>query len=150
MKSILLSTFVILLLGSCFNNDSLADISQNDQFLVSQIEKGHYDVIYIEPEESPPEESKQKVLKHAAKVAHDNGYRYFIIESENEVMVQQSLRRSTPPPPNLYQELIQEHHYETDSSGMGSLHSGRKVTILCYIDSPPNGAIDSCTLINCQ
>jgi hypothetical protein len=149
MKKSILLLFILFFGLYCFK--IIADSLEDEHFLISQIEEGRYSVIYVEAEGESQEEAKRKAVKKAAAVTYDNHYRYFSIESEQTVMVRYS-PPSEEPPLDHYEELIADHRgYVITSSSLerSEFYPGMKIIFQCYTNNPPNGAIDSCSLIDC-
>lgn len=142
---------IVLLAVGCTRNGV-----SDDDYLDAKIADDKYSVIYIEKEAMPREEARNNALTHAAKIAKDNGYRYFIIDSDEDVMVAHSTPSPNPFPENLYQQEIVEGNFgrqelQNKTPQPTNLYQGVKIKITCYKEMPnvPT-AIDVCQLLNCE
>jgi hypothetical protein len=128
----------------------------DDHYLDAKIADDKYSVIYIEKEQMSKEDARNYALAHAAQIAKDNGYRYFTIDSEENVMVAQTTPQENPFPNNLYQEEIVEGNFgrqalQNKTPGPTNLYQGVKIKITCYKEMPSvSTAIDTCQLIDCD
>jgi hypothetical protein len=136
-----------LFLGICFGQIPEYGIT-DEPFLISQLEKGHYAIIYVQEKGDSLEGTKEKALEKAAEVTRHNHYRFFTVESEEQVIVSRSIKRQPLPPVNLYEELIIERRNNENALGASQVSPGWKIIIRCYTVHPPQGAIDSATLLH--
>ncbi|MES2345451.1 MAG: hypothetical protein V4494_05905 [Chlamydiota bacterium] len=150
MKRIAFLTIMLLAVGCTRNGVS------DDNYLDAKIADDKYSVIYIEKEKTSREEARNNALTHAAKIAKDNGFRYFVIDSDEDVMVAHSDTSQNPFPNNLYQEEIVEGNFgrqalQNKTPQPTNLYPGVKIKITCYREMPSvPTAIDVCQILNCD
>ena len=149
-----LSIFTLLFL---FFVNLEARAPSNDHFLESQIEGSKYSVVYVELEETSSEDALRYALVHAAEMTHKNGYRYFTVDSEQEIVVARSKSKNKSMNSNIFQELIIENDMRMNSIERKSSPSnlitypGLKILFTCYKERPEKGdAIDACSIIKCR
>lgn len=145
MKKLILFSFLILShLQANFTDDDLGN--------------GKYSVTYIQADDMGPQDAKQEALVHAAEIAHKNGYRYFTLDSEEQVTIMQSPEFEGMDNYNRFQEDIVEGQFgrgsiERRSTPEPSIetYEGIKITITGYKKKPAKGKIyDVCNLIDCS
>lgn len=150
MKRIAFLAVMLLAVGCTRNGMS------DDNYLTAKIADNKYSVIYIEKEKMSREDARNNALAHAAQIAKDNGYRYFVIDSDEDVMVAHSTPNPNPFPENLYQQEIVEGNFgrqelQNKTPQPTNLYPGVKVKFTCYKEMPnvPT-AIDVCQIIKCE
>lgn len=150
MKKIAIIAVTLLAVG-CTRNGMT-----DDNYLDSKITDGQYSVVYIEKEKMSREDARNNALKHAAQIAKDNGYRYIIIDSDEDVMVAHSTPNPNPFPENLYEQEIVEGNFgrqdlENKTPQPTNLYPGVKLKITGYKDMPSvPTAIDVCQILQCE
>lgn len=147
MKNLILLCFILVL------SNLRADFSDYD------LGQGRYSITYVELEETSHQDAKHYALTHAAEIAHQNGYRYFTLDSEENVVVTQSQESVEGPYNyNLFQEDIIEGQFgrgsiERRSTPEASIdtYNALRITITGYKKKPSKGNVfDVCNLIDCR
>lgn len=150
MKKIAFLAVTLLAVGCARNGVS------DDNYLDAKIADNKYSVIYIEKEKISKEDARNNALIRAAQIAKENGYRYFIIDAEEDVMVAYSTPSPNPFPENLYEQEIVEGNFgrqelQNKTPQPTNLYPGLKVKITCYKEMPSMPtAIDVCQIIQCE
>ncbi len=125
-----------------------------DSYLDYKLDNGRYAVVYVEHSKTSPDKAKEKALSHADEVANKNGYRYFTVETQQNVQVAQG-QQSNQMPGNMYQELIIDKSFdrktlEESPSPNAQMYPGLKLVIKCYQDNPGGAAYDTCKWVSCK
>jgi hypothetical protein len=143
--------FCCFILGSCFAGGQ--DFEQST--LEYNLKEHQYAVlVVIEDGKSSPEEVQKYLKKRAAEITLEKGYRYFVINHEDQVSVAKSNKNEdTSGPSNLYYDLIQEGDFgrqQLDSQGetTSGLYPAYRLVFTCYQDKPNGKAIDARSLVN--
>lgn len=112
-----------------------------------------YTLVVIEDKISASQ-AKKMARERAAEITVKQGYRYFVIVSEQKVQV---VKPNAPQMPgNMYQELILQDSFgqETLSQDIGpngALYSGLRFIFECYQERPSGKtSIDACSYTNCK
>ncbi len=150
----LLITAMFAFLG-CRSDMSASALA--DRTIQYQIEGNRYAVVVAEDGISEGQ-AKEEAVKRAAQVAVDNGYRYFVVDSESEVSMMKSNQGFPSPgsrPTNLYYELIQSGNFgrepiDQPQPSMENLYSGWRIQFSCYKERPSRKAIDACQYASCD
>lgn len=128
----------------------------DDNYLEAKIGDNKYSVVYIEKEKISRDEARNNALVRAAEIAKENGYRYFVIDSDEDVMVAHTTPNNDAFPHNLYEEEIIEGNFgrqalQNKTPEPTNLYQGVKVKVTCYKEMPnvPT-AIDVCQLLKCD
>jgi hypothetical protein len=125
-----------------------ATTSTQDRFMNSDLGDNFYSVTFVNRNNSSAESSRKEAVNYAARIAEEKGYRYFTIESEENVRIVQSEKFNPEPPVNLYQELIVEKNYGRDPvnqerpSQSTQVYPATKLVIKGYYSQAPRGAYD--------
>ena len=126
-------------------------------FIDEDLGKGKYSVTYMQEKNIESQDARHEALVHAAWIAHQNGYRYFTIDSEEQVTKMQSQEFEGVDNYNRFQEDIVEGQFGRDSLERRSFpelsietYEGIKMTITGYKKKPAKENIyDVCHLIDC-
>ena len=89
------------------------------------------------------EDMRYFAFKRAAEVATNHGYRYFIVESEEDLRFKRfsSSKRAV---------VVAEQREITKIEGYDSYTPGLELSIRCYHESPNENAIDAYRFLTCQ
>ena len=155
MKTLFRVIVFLLFVCGCRSNSNV-DIS--NRFITYKLDGNRYAVVYVAVEKTSLSQSRDYALKKAAELTRDSGYRYFKVDSDEEVMI----AHKAPTPDthefhqNLYEELIIQQDFGRNPYAPGEypqnprLFPGRKLTITCYEEDPGKGAIDACSRTSCS
>lgn len=141
MKRLLL-LFVIVML--CLK----AQDSIQDQYTISfPLGENRFGVIVAEDQELSKAEAQKHALIIAAALTHENGFRYFIVDSETQVV----LAKKDKGPPNAYVGI--KIYYERMPSGEKSSSNmvpGHQIEFSCLKEKPDGKYYDSCNFGVCD
>lgn len=154
MKIAVCVVLIAALLGHCFPFRQTFAVKT----LEYQLGDDQFAVVVIQDEEiKSTSQAKQYARERAAKIAVENGYRYFVVESERETKVVKSDRSLSDTEAfygNMYQEMIIEGDF-----GKGSLarqappsegiYRGIRLVFKCFVQKPNWKAVDACSLTEC-
>lgn len=130
-------------------------VNLSDRFISYQTAPDSFAVVYVDEDESAtPEQAKNYAMQRAAEITVEYGYRYFIIDQQQSVVVAKSTPNNNRFPGNLYQELIVEGdfgpNHERNLPSPTGMYSGYKLMITCSKNKAAKGAIDACTITKCN
>ncbi len=101
-----------------------------------------YAVVYVESEAISRKEARCQAINWAAELAYSNGYRYIVIDTEQDVQVAMVNPPQQPFYGNMYQELIIERGFGRGSitkrslPSNGGVYPAFKITFTCYNELP--------------
>jgi len=132
--------------------------SMDDQTIQYQISETEFGVVVIQKDGMTQQEARKIAIQKAAETAQKYSYRYFVIESEGEVVATDTNQRQKAEqqmPRNMYYELFQSDNfgrYPMDQNTIpeSSLYPGYRIVFKCTNSRPPAGGIDSCKVIECK
>ena len=163
MKTKWLASFTALVL--CAFSLGYSDgenVSITSEYIDYHMGGDRYTVIAVQKEGMSESEAKDKALKRAAELAVENGYSYFKVESEKEVMVYQTKPNwpsNSDFPGNLYQEDIRENDsfdrdrllQEQQTPGSGTQPKpGVQLVIQGYKTKPSGKSLNPCDYTECK
>lgn len=151
-----LSVLLIFSLTGCRTEDSGAKLGH---IMESVNADNSYTVVYVNKEGVSEEAARQALLKRAAEVAVNQGYRYFIIDSEAHVKV--SFSGGGLPadegyfPDNLYEEMIIQKDFDRNSRNARSrapaeLYPGYQVVFHFSEEYSAGKTLDACKFVPCN
>src|SRR5579871_551004 len=106
MRLILFTSYLILALGAgCQKSTQLLTTVPAAQVMSYAANDNEFIIIVVEDNGITKSDAKIAAKQKAAEVTLDNGYRYFSILAESQIIVMKS-SETTQFPGNLYQELI--------------------------------------------
>lgn len=115
------------------------------------IDHNRFGVVVAEDGGISRSEAEKYALQRAAEVAHDHGYRYFIIDRESQVSVLRSEKGSPNEgmPTNLYYELIQSDNFgrdrfQTPEMNPSTQVPGYQIEFSCQESKPSGKHYDVC------
>ena len=154
MKKSVLWISTLLLLAACGGGEqTLADGDR--QTIQYQMGQDQYAVVIVQEQGMSDDAVKQLAMQKAAQLTLDKNYRYFTVESEGQVMAMSPSGSNYQAPRNLYYELIQSNDFSRDQfsdsqANQTQTHSGFRIVIKCYQNSPGGKAIDACSVVKCK
>ncbi len=142
-----------ILLG-CGTNHSPVN-TKDFSYLEYQLSDQEYAVIAVPKDKENNALAKQAALKHAAKMTLQKDFRYFIVQSQGNIVIASSAAQGGPPMPrDMYYDIIQgqgdknlEDQYSEQSSRVSR---GYRVAFICSKTKDSFQAIDACSLAACQ
>lgn len=145
----------LLALVACKN---VPTIGQDPNTIEYNVQGNEYAVVVVKTEGMSDSEVKKLALKRAAQLAQKNNYRYFAVEKEEDVQAMSTKGapgKNPRMPHNLYYEEIQSgdfsrQQFEEQNYSQTRLYPAYRITFKCYSEYPSGGAIDTCTLIECE
>lgn len=148
--------FLIGFLTAATLLNGMAKVS-SDQFVDQKISDNRYSVIYVELADTSTSDAKQYALTHAAELVKQDGYRFFTLDAQQDVLLTQSQNSEEPFYGNMYEELIIQRDFGKRSTKKNTSPSpintypGLKILISSYKEKPSHGEVyDVCKLINCS
>lgn len=159
MKRGLLLLLSCCLVGGC-SLDAVSEEETPPTLMQYRVDSDHFAIIRVKNDGVSTEEAKKQAVAEAAKVAVQNGYRYFVIESEQDVIVVPSSDVSSDKPnlpSNMYQELIVEGNFGKDNYDpllsnpqTYTAYHALKIIIHGINEGSQKGSIDACALTPCS
>ncbi|OGN64968.1 MAG: hypothetical protein A3E80_00505 [Chlamydiae bacterium RIFCSPHIGHO2_12_FULL_49_9] len=148
----------ISLLGGCQSAFVATKAVYSNQILDYRVDGNRYAVVVTQDQGVTRAMAKKFARERAAEITVDNGYRYFIIESEEQV---QTVRTGDPVGgkqefhENMYHEQIIEGDFyrrpsQFQETQPGGTFPAIRIVFKCYEQRPGIRAIDACTLTNCD
>jgi len=145
---------VSCLMMGCKSDTEAADGNKSIEY---HVDGNKYAVVVVQDGLSE-DEAKEQAMKKAAEVASEHGYRYFTVDSENEVSVIKSNKQfpsEESMPRNIYYELIQSGNFGREPIRSGdfstsSMYSGYRILFSCFKDKPSGKAYDVCEFTGCK
>jgi hypothetical protein len=143
MKHTLPILTIFLLLGGCAQSQPDTDFAQYS--IESRIGDAQYEVVIVEDDGISRREAGQYAMQRAADVTRSNGYRYFVIEDEGQVIVFKGSGMSEEVPQNMYYSMVQEgsSYYEPTKSQQIKKLPAYRIRFACYEEKPSRHAIDT-------
>lgn len=132
---------------------SYVDISK--QVVEYQIDESKYAVVVVQDGVSLAE-ARKTARQRAAEVAFEQGYRYYVIETELQTEI---IRAERPEGQgffgDMYQELIIEEQFHKDrlaaeATSNEGMHLALRLVFSCYKEKPSGASIDICTTGKCD
>ena len=125
-----------------------AQESIQDQYTISfPLGANRFGVIVAEDQELSKAEAQKHALIIAAALTHENGYRYFIVDAETEVV----LSKKEKGPPDAYVGI--KIYYERMPAGEKASSNkvpGHQIEFSCLKDKPAGKYYDSCNFGVCD
>lgn len=151
MKYLHILLIILFVFSGCRSESSVLADTISDQTIQYHIEENQYAVVVVEDKISETE-AKGHALKKAAEIAKENGYQYFKIESEGEVMVAKTEKKfpsEQSMPRNLYYELIQSGNFGRNPVTSGDevptgIFRGYRLIFSCYKEAPLGKSYNVC------
>lgn len=153
MAALILAT-AFLFVG-CRAKDTIAD--GEDRSIEYHIDGNKYAVVVVE-DGMTESEAREKAMQKAAEVTVAHGYRYFTVESQNEVSVIKSNKEypsEESMPRNIYYELIQSGNFGREPIRGGdfstaSMYTGYRILFTCDHEKTSEKAMDACSYTDCS
>jgi hypothetical protein len=152
MKKSILFTSAFLLLAAC-KGDVLADADR--QTIQYQTGQDQFAIVIVQEDGMSDQAARELAMKKAAQLTLDKEYRYFILESQGQVMAMSPSGSNYQAPRNLYYELIQSGDFSRDQfsdspANETQTYTGFRIMIRCYKQNPGSKGVDACTLVECK
>lgn len=130
-------------------------LATNNNIIDYKVKENTYAVVVVQEQGMSRSEVKQIALKRAAEITQKHHFRFFVIETKEDVQATQSSKSKSLVPGNRYYEVIQSDNFGRDrfeNSGDAQIHTypAYRLIFQCYSDKPSRKAIDSCTLVDCK
>ncbi|MGH2612754.1 MAG: hypothetical protein ACRDFB_06850 [Rhabdochlamydiaceae bacterium] len=121
------------------------------------IDKHQFGVVVAEDGGVSKKKAQTYALQRAAQVAHDHGYRYFVIHRESQVVVMKTEKRSPHQdmPTNIYYELIQSDNFGRDRLQAPEMNPSNQIPayqieFACQESKPSSQHYDVCDFVACD
>jgi len=146
-NKLILSLFVIL-----FNYSEAS--SEISKVMEAENSNDSYTLVYVDTSNAGKKAARKAVLKRAAETTVDHGYRYFVIDSEDAVMVSYSggqLPADTGYfPDNLDEVIIQRNFGKSSRDSSSQYYPGYQIIFHFSQDSHLGKTKDSCKYVPCE
>jgi len=127
------------------------------KFIDQKLGTNRYSVTYIELETTSSQEALQYALEHAAGLVKQDGYRYFTLDSRQEVILAESQNSGQAFYGNMYEEKIIQRDWgkssikKNTSPSSVNTYPGLKITLSSYKEKPWKGKVyDVCDFVPCN
>jgi len=149
---------IVLSLCSCKSSHQISSADLEKYSMNYNIEDNKYGVVIVEDGGISRREAREYGLQKASEVAKDNGYQYFVIDSEEQVEVLKgdNSNYQGQAPSNMYYELIQSDNFgreRFESENISTVRTlpGYQIEFSCFREKPSTKhAIDVCLYQNCS
>ncbi|MES2273447.1 MAG: hypothetical protein V4487_04590 [Chlamydiota bacterium] len=143
-------------LSACQNFNEVKLLADSSQVLEYQLEDQRYAVVVVQDDGISASRAKKMAKTKAAELTIENGYRYFVIVSEEATQVIKSDQSDNQASPtNIYQELIIQGDFgkESQERRLGRIQQAYPAIRLvfdCYKEKPRGKSMDACSLTHCN
>jgi hypothetical protein len=146
-NKLILSLFVIL-----FNYGEAS--SEISKVMEAENSNDSYTLVYVDTSNAGSKAARKAILKRAAETTVDHGYRYFVIDSEEAVMVSYSGEQLPADsgyfPDNLDEVIIQRNFGKRSTSSSPESYPGYQIIFHFSQDSHLGKTKDACKYAPCE
>jgi hypothetical protein len=155
MKNIITTALCVALLAGC---GSSAPKDLDPYTTDYSISRNQFGVVVAEDDGISRSEAQKYAMQKAARVAHEHGYRYFMIDRETEIVMMKGSQNSPQQemPKNMYYSKIQSGDFGKDRMESSDLNpvkevSGYQIEFSCHENKPDSGKyFDVCQYGACE